>query len=82
MFTDDIIGLRRIADYDSLFTVQGNLELGLGFEEKEYFTIPVTDKSTNKTNVEMTASVFSDIHPSPAKTRDIASCILTDIVFF
>ena len=63
-------------------TVRGNLEIGLGFEGKEYFIITVTYWPTNVTEVEMTLYVFSSIHPSPVKSSDIASCILTDLVYF
>ena len=41
----------------------------------------VTDRSTNVSKVEVTAQVSSDIHPSRVKPGDIASCILTDIIF-
>ena len=61
---------------------EGIQRQGQGFEDKEYFIIAETDWSTNVTVVEMTASVFSDIHPSPVKSSDIASCILTDLVYF
>ena len=82
MYVDRIICLSSIANHDNNLTVLGNLELGLGLglEDMKSFIMTVTDWSTNVSEVEVTAHVSCDIHPSRVKQGDIASCILTDIV--
>ena len=74
--------MRSITDHANNFTVIGNLELGQGLDEMESFFMTVTDWSTNETEVDETAQVACDINPSRVNSCDIASCILTDIVYF
>ena len=50
--------------------------------DMESFIMNVSDWSTNMSEADVTAQVSSDIHPFPDKSGDIASCILTNIVYF